>query len=284
MKKYVIYSALVGAYDAVFQPEVVDEEFDFVLFTNEIKEDKVGVWSICPIPYQNQDTTRMARYVKTHPESLLNGYEASVWIDMNVRIRTKYIYNRVRQLCKERVTVSSMCHHTYDCIYDEAFSVMHMRVERESVALKWCHRLRREHYPTHNGLCETNVLFRQHSKAVEALDALWWSCIDGYSRRDQLSFNYVLWKKGMPVHFLMGEKTCARNTEHFEVVAHRNRGHNFCNLGRNEGWLMRYCWKVPSKVDMVKKTYMRLYAMPMPSVWAFMLGQYYRVKYLLFKK
>ena len=49
MSKYVIYSALVGAYDTIFQPEVVDDRFDFVLFTNEVKEDHVGVWKIRPI-------------------------------------------------------------------------------------------------------------------------------------------------------------------------------------------------------------------------------------------
>lgn len=284
MNKIVIYSALVGAYDEVPQPEVVDDRFNFVLFTNEIKKDKVGVWKVCPIPYQNKDTTRVARYVKTHPEALLPDYEFSVWMDMNVIIKTNYLYERVMQLIKEGVEVSSMCHHTYNCIYDEAFSVMHMRVERESIVVKWCQHLRNEQYPIHNGLCETNVLFRQHDEIVRGFDELWWSCIDGNSRRDQLSFNYALWKMGIPVHYMMGEKTCTRNTKHFEVVVHKDRSHNFCNLGRNEGWLMRYCWKVPSKVDMVKKTYMRLYAMPMPLLWAFLLGQYYRVRYLLFKK
>lgn len=284
MNKYVIYSALVGAYDAVFQPEVVDERFDFVLFTNEVKEDRLGVWMVRPIPYQNQDTTRVARYVKTHPESLLPGYEASVWMDMNVRIKTGYLYERVAQLAQEGVPVSSMNHHTYDCIYDEAFSVMHLRIERESVVVRWCHRLCREQYPVHNGLCETNVLYRKHEEIVNAFDELWWSCIDCYSRRDQLSFNYALWKTGILCHYLMGEDTCARNTEHFEVVVHKNRSHNFCDLGKNEGWLMRYCWKVPSKKEEVKETYFRLYAKPMPVMRAFLLGQFYRVKYLLTKK
>lgn len=283
MNKYVVYSALVGAYDAVIQPEVIDDRFDFVLFTNEVKEDKVGVWSIRPIPYQNRDTTRVARFVKTHPEFLLPGYKASVWMDMNVRINSRYLYERVAQLDQEGVSVSSMCHHTRDCIYDEAFAVMHMRIEHESVVLKWCRRLRKENYPVHNGLCETNVLYRKHIEIVHGFDELWWSCIDGNSRRDQLSFNYALWKKKIPCNYLMGEGVCVRNTEHFEVMVHKDRSHNFCNLGRNEGWLMRYCWKVPSKVEMVKKIYFKLYAMHYPIVWAFVLGQFYRVKYFLVK-
>lgn len=285
MNRYVIYSALVGAYDAVPQPAVADDRFDFVLFTNGVKEDAVGVWQIRPIAYANADTTRVARYVKTHPETLLPEYEVSIWMDMNVLIKTNYIYERAIQLASEGVLVSSMHHPVWDCIYEEAFAVMYMRVERESVVLGWCPRLVKEGYPRHNGLCETNVLFRQHKKTeVADFDAFWWDCISAHSRRDQLSFNYALWKKRIPCHYMMGEKTSAKNSEHFEVVKHKDGNHNFCELANNEAWLMRYCWKVPSKLDMVKKMYMRIYAMPMSAVWAFLLGQYYRVQCLLFKK
>ncbi len=281
MSKYVIYSALVGAYDMIFQPEVVDDRFDFVLFTNELKEDHVGVWKIRPIVYQNADSTRVARYVKMHPEDLLPEYEVSVWIDMNIRIKTDYLYERAVLLKEKGVMVSSMCHPANDCIYNEAFSVMHMRMERESVVLRWCHKLFRERYPVHNGLCETNVLFRQHNETVRSVDQLWWLCVEGNSRRDQLSFNYVLWKKGVPCHFLMGDGMCARNSEHFEVVAHKDRLHNYCKLEKTEGWLMRYCWKVPQKKEMVQKMYYQIYATSMPKLWAFFWGQLFRMKYLM---
>lgn len=285
MNKFVIYSALVGAYDEVPQPAVVDERFDFVLFTNEIHNERIGVWQVRPIQYENRDTTRIARYVKTHPESLLPEYDISVWVDMNVLIKTNYLYERVVQLRSEGVKVSSMCHLGNDCIYEEAFSVMHMRVERESVILDWCPRLYKEKYPRHNGLCETNVLFRQHKMSeVAALDAFWWDCIREHSRRDQLSFNYSLWRKGIPCHYMMGERKNVRNTEHFGIIKHKNNQHNFCELGKNEGWLMRYCWKVPYKTEMVRNTYYKLYSMHFPKVWAFLLGQFYRVKYSLHKK
>lgn len=283
-KHYVIFSAMVGAYDQILQPLAVDDRFDFVLFTNEVADDKVGVWQIRPIEYQNEDNTRVCRYVKTHPEVLLPEYEASVWIDMNIIIKTQYFYNRVIQLLKDGVEVSGMCHPSRCCIYDEAFAVMHMQVEHESVVLKWCGRLRKENYPVHNGLCETGVLFRQHDKMTHDFDVYWWECIEGNSRRDQLSFNYVLWKKRIPCHYFFGEGKDVRNTEHLGIVKHKDDYHNFCSFGKFECWLIRYCWKVPAKTDMVKETYFRLYAMPLPMLWAFLLGQFYRVKYLLTKK
>ena len=275
---------MVGGYDQILQPLAVDDRFDFVLFTNEVADPKVGVWQIRPIEYQNEDSTRICRYVKTHPEVLLPEYAASVWIDMSVLIKTSYLYDCVVRLFEDGIEVSSMCHPSRDCIYDEAFAVMHMGLEHESVVLKWCGRLREDNYPVNNGLCETGVLFRKHSKTISEVDAYWWECIEGNSRRDQLSFNYVLWKKNVPCHYLLGEGKCVRNTEHFGLVRHKKDYHNFCNFGKYEGWLIRYCRKDPSKTDIVKKTYFRLYAMPIPQLWAFLLGQFYRAKYLLANK
>ena len=284
MNRYVIYSAMVGGYDQLLQPLAIDDRFDFVLFTNEVAEPTVGVWQIRPIEYQNEDNTRICRYVKTHPQDLLPEYEASVWMDMNVIIKTSYLYERVTRLLEDGIEVSSMCHPVRDCIYDEAFAVMHMMVEHESIVLKWCRRLRKENYPVNNGLCETNVMYRKHSERISDVDAYWWECIEGNSRRDQLSFNYVLWKKNVPCHYLLGEGKCVRNTKHFGIEKHRDTYHNVCGFGKHEGWLMRYCKKVPAKTDMVKKLYFRLYALPFPQLWTFLLGQFFRAKYLLTKK
>ena len=52
-KKYVIYTAMVGGYDEIMQPMVVDDRFDYILFSNDIKEDRVGVWQVLPIAYSN---------------------------------------------------------------------------------------------------------------------------------------------------------------------------------------------------------------------------------------
>ncbi|MBR5328436.1 MAG: hypothetical protein IKV31_07870 [Paludibacteraceae bacterium] len=46
-KKYAIYTAMVGGYDEIMQPTVIDDRFDYILFSNDIKEDRVGVWLFC---------------------------------------------------------------------------------------------------------------------------------------------------------------------------------------------------------------------------------------------
>ena len=43
MNKGVIYTSLVGSYDNVRQPLVIDERFDYLLFTDNVTTDMIGV-------------------------------------------------------------------------------------------------------------------------------------------------------------------------------------------------------------------------------------------------
>lgn len=277
-KRYVIYSAMVGAYDDILQPKVVDERFDYILFSNEIKEKRVGIWEVRPIIYHNDDNTRICRYVKTHSEELLKVYEVSVWMDSSIQILTSQFYQRVIELDEQKVLVAALWHPAFRCIYDEAFAVMHMRVEYEAVVVDWCHRLRKEKYPQNNGLCETGIVFRKHlDSKIEKMDALWWQCIEQYSRRDQLSFNYALWKCGVSVVYFLGEGGNVRESKDVCLTVHNDERHNICPLLKNEAWLMRHCWKHKEDTEKIEELYFILYGMPFPQLWIALAGQYYRL-------
>jgi len=277
-KRYVIYSAMVGAYDDILQPKVVDERFDYILFSNEIKEKQIGVWQVRPIAYHNEDNTRICRYVKTHPEELLKEYDVSVWIDSNIQIMTDYLYRRVIKLDEENVLVSALWHPARHCIYAEAFAVLQIRVEFEETIIKWCHKLRKEHYPRENGLSETGITYRKHrDNAVAHLDELWWKSIDNYSRRDQLSFTYAMWKCGIPNVDFIGEVD-VRQSEHFQLIVHKDVKHNHCPMKKNEAWLMHHLWVHPKDAKKIENLYFRLYAYPYPAFWIALAGQYFRIK------
>lgn len=280
-KKYVIYTAMVGGYDEIMQPQVVDDRFDYILFSNDIKEDRVGVWQVRPIAYTNPDNTRICRYVKTHPEELLPGYDASVWMDSNIRIMTSAVYERVIELYESGALIASMNHPLRDCIYDEAFEVMYIRYEREKVVVDWCHKLRKENYPKHNGLYETNVMFRKHNTSlISETNVMWWDCIEKYSKRDQLSFNYVLWKLGVKCECFLGKHKCVHNSTDFSYIEHQNIGKKRY-MYSNDEWLLKYAYKKPYKKTIVKQRYEWCYAKCFPSLWIAIFGQYYRLKEIL---
>ena len=280
-KKYAIYTAMVGGYDEIMQPMVIDDRFDYILFSNDIKEDRVGVWQVRPIAYTNPDNTRICRYVKTHPEELLPGYDASVWMDSNIRIVTSSVYKRIIELYESDSLIASMNHPERDCIYDEAFKVMYIRYEQERIVVDWCHKLMKEKYPRHNGLYETNVMFRKHNTSLIAeTNVMWWDCIEKYSKRDQLSFNYVLWKLEVKCEYFLGKHKCVHNSTDFSYIEHQNIGKKIY-MYSNDEWLLKYAYKKPYKKAIVKQRYEWCYARCFPYLWISIFGHYYRLKEIL---
>ena len=54
--------------------------------------------------------------------------------------------------------------------------------------------------PKNYGLNETNILLRRHNvpQIIKLMDE-WWSYIEKYTKRDQLSLSYVLWKNDISI-------------------------------------------------------------------------------------
>ncbi len=232
-ERFVVYSALVGDYDEIQQPAVVDDRFDYILFCNTIEKKQVGVWQIRQIPYSNSDPTRICRYVKTHSEQLLEEYVASLWIDSNIQIKQPVVYNRFIELYEFGIPIATMQHPDRNCIYDEMVSVVAVQLETEQTILQWGKLLRHERYPRNNGLFETNVFYRRHTQQVALMNALWWQCVDKYSKRDQLSCNYVLWKLQIQSELFLPKNQCARNSECFRYYAHKHKtGRYIANTGK----------------------------------------------------
>lgn len=286
-KRFVIYTAIVGNYDEIKQPRVVDERFDYILFSNCLADNRIGVWKICPIPYVNPVQTKVARWVKTHPEELLREYDVSLWIDSNILITEQFVYNRVIQLYNDGILVSTMKHFQRNCAYEEMFEILRCGFEQESVILKWGHYLRKQGYPQNNGLCETGVFYRRHANDnVSRFDSLWWQCIEKYSRRDQCSVNYALWKMQMNWTFFLPNEGSVYNSSCFLHSEHgtRERVPQRLFWNRFEAWLIRYCYKCPQQQNRIERLYFILYGLPFPSIGAFFMGQYYRIRYHLLKR
>lgn len=276
MKKYVIYSAMVGGYDDILQP-IVDERFDYVLFSDCIPEGKNGVWQIRPIDYTNPDKIKTCRYIKTHPESLLPEYEASLWLDANISIVGEAIYDRFIELVEKDVLIASVKHLAYDCVYDEMFSVLDFRYESEDVVVRWGHELRKRNFPRHNGMFETGLLFRRHSSMiVKELDERWWEYIENYSKRDQLSFTVALSEVNVSCACFLPEGKTVRDVAGLKFVKHVNEHLKF-SQNEKPAWLMHHYYKHHEDRDKVFDLYYWIYGRHLRHFWARVIGQYYRI-------
>lgn len=220
----VIYTAIVGGYDEIEQPSAIDENFDYIIFSNDYQESRVGVWEIRKIPYENKDKTRVARWVKTHSHLLLQEYQYSVWIDSNISIMQNGAYHLFDELYEKGVLVSSFCHPLRDCIYDECLEIGLRNKDSFSVMNPYIRYLKCNHFSRHQGLCETNCVYRAHQNPrVIHFCTEWWNIIDTYSKRDQLSFNFLLQECGINFEYLLGIDHCSRNHPFFRLTPHTHR-------------------------------------------------------------
>lgn len=229
MNKKAIYTCLVGNYDELRQPLVVDESYDYICFSNDIKEKKVGVWQIRPIPFEHKDKARLSRYVKLLPHRVLQDYEWSLWMDANIQITGAEFYSIVDSKISEGGLIYQVnhCHPPCDCTYDEIkFAYLGNRAGLREAFRQYWH-LKRDGFPKHWGLFENNCILRQHNKAqAREISEEWWKEYMSHTKRDQFNLMYVYWKNNLKPSLLLPPDNDTRNVDYLQWNSHAVKPQN----------------------------------------------------------
>lgn len=223
--KFVVYTVMVGKYGCIHQPLAVDERFDYILFSNDYVENKIGVWTIRPIPQVvENDDKRLSRFPKTHPETLLAEYKASLYIDANIQIADQWVYERFIECFKKEYDTAGvqLVLTGRDCVYRHSYDMCAMRAEHDYNAIKQCNVMMKNGFPEHFGLNENNIIFRTHNKKMKLIDEEWWWWITHYSYRDQFSYMYCFWKHNIDRNLFLPAGEDSHNSEHF-IFHHHNK-------------------------------------------------------------
>lgn len=265
MKDFVVYTVLTGGYDNITQPLVVDDRFDYILFTDVVTSPKIGVWEVRAIKYQDKDFVRVSRYPKINIDKVLPEYKASLYHDANIQIKTQLVYDRIIELYNEGVDWAGMNHPFHDCLYDELWLVTRKGFERDMVTFCLGHKLRKECFPQHIGFYENSIIFRINSPLVKEIDEMWWSYVKTLSRRDQLSLRYILWKNSYTLKYIFPSNQSTRNSPNFIYIPHDNSVNKRKVLKISIiGYIRQRIRDI--KGDKEKKTYFALYRCPFPKV------------------
>jgi hypothetical protein len=217
----VIYTSIVGGYDSLRQPGVVDESFDYICFSDDFKESRIGVWEIRAIPCDLKDGGRRSRYAKILPHTVLSEYDISVWMDANITVKDRRFYDAVDAAIASGALIAQVPHPYRDCVYEEAaWCYKDTRISL-SEALRQIRHLASEGFPRHFGMFENNLIFRRHNDPkVIRISEEWWKEYETYSARDQLSLMPVYHREGFMPELLLGEGVNTRNTDLLEVEKH----------------------------------------------------------------
>lgn len=192
--KNVVYTIIIGNYDDLKEPEIVSRDFDYICLTD--RDDLTSpIWKfIKVICNRKKPPKRCAARLITYPFDYLKDYELSVRINGNMSICCD-ISDFVRRTLPADKSIAIMRNPKSDCVYIAAQNVIRAKKDNPEIVNKQMEKYRREGYPEHNGLLSSQVLIRRHDdKNLRKHCRLWLREINRHSQRDQLSFNYTLWK------------------------------------------------------------------------------------------
>ncbi len=202
--KKVVYTAIFGEYDGLKNPEYINEDWDYICFTDNrnIKSDVYIVKYVDPI---FEESVRNARMIKILPHLFLIGYDYSLWIDGSVRLRGRNINNLIKEMSHKNNYIFLHEHIKRDCAYDEGMACILSAKDEEYDILPQMKFYKSLMYPDKNGLVETAEILRAHNDPrVITLNKEWWSNLSQHSFRDQLSFNYACWKNDVRYGKMLG--------------------------------------------------------------------------------
>lgn len=194
MEKICVYTCITGNYDDLQEIKNKEPEIDYYCFTNN-KNIKSNTWNVVYIEDNNLDNTRLARKIKVLGHPLISeNYDISIWVDGF--ISEMHINDFIHNECQlDKYDFICFKHSKRNCIYEEAKECINQGKDDPELIKKEIEFLKKENYPKNNGLIESTVLIRKHNiESVKNTMSIWFDMILNYSKRDQLSLNYAIYK------------------------------------------------------------------------------------------
>ncbi|MBI9020706.1 MAG: DUF616 domain-containing protein [Verrucomicrobia bacterium] len=221
--KVVCYTVLVGGYDTLRDPSYLSENWDYVCFTNQPLK-TCSVWKARPLKKViDADAIRTCRWHKMHTHLLFPEYELSIYIDANVQITGPHLESRLNQFITDNTLLALPPHPQRTCVYDEVDECIQTHRDCAVRIRNMEQLLKAENFPRQAGLFENNLIFRAHNHpGIVRLNVAWWDLIITYSRRDQLSLTYLLWKHRIDAEFIVSAGRTIRDYPGYRYRLHKH--------------------------------------------------------------
>jgi O-antigen biosynthesis protein len=219
-RRIVLYTAIFGEYDNLLLPEHIDPTIDYVCFTDRPRND-YGVWQMRAAPYYHPDPTRIARWVKTHPNELFPDHDVAIWLDANIILKGD-IHRYIGLVGAQDAHLGLIAHPHRACFYDEAEACKRLNKDSAKLIDRQIEHYRKAGLPLKQPLFETGFMVVPLKKR-ETSDALhlWWQQIERYSRRDQLGLAWVIYRcSDLSIIPLLPQGASVRHHEDFLYFRH----------------------------------------------------------------
>lgn len=211
--KYVVYTCIIGKYDTLNEINQKQDGVDYICFTDDSNL-KSNTWDIRMLPDLPQGLTNVKkqRYIKIMAHKVLADYDASIWVDGNVSILGDAL-TFLEQYHKGVIT--TLRHPKVECLYTEGKNCMGFK-DNPFILTKQLMKYKKEGMPLDYGMIESKLIIRNHNDkhCIELMET-WWGEVYMFSHRDQVSFNYALWKVQGDVNLINKNEI---NDKYFKLI------------------------------------------------------------------
>lgn len=215
MKKTCIYTCITGTYDKL-KKIVKEKNIDYYCFTNN-KNIKSNNWNVIYIENEELDDVRLARKIKILGHPILKKYKITIWVDGS--IEPKKMKEYLSKECNlKKYSYIGILHHSRNCIYDEAKACKEAKKDKIATINKQMNYYKKMKFPKNFGLHDTCIIIRKNNdKLVDETMKIWFENIMNFSRRDQLSQMWSVYKTGLEVQSLDIKKY---DNKYFKLTNH----------------------------------------------------------------
>lgn len=201
----VIFSCNTGGYDEPVPAPSLPFVDRFVMFSDRPDVVWPG-WEVLPTqsPAQVKHLRLISKWHKFFGARLFPDATVAVWLDGNTR-PTRRLRSLIAEFTASGARLGVAVHPQRQDLQSEAhacerlgkFADGEAALARDQLA-----RYARLGMPSDARLLATALMMFRHASDPELQEAmaLWWDEVSHYSRRDQLSLPYALWRSGLPVH------------------------------------------------------------------------------------
>lgn len=197
----VVYACASLDYDQIFSPVAPTPGVDFLLFADR-RPRFVRGWQWRPMPeaVRGMSQTLANRYAKFFPQAVLPEAGCSVYLDANILVLGD-LTPLIGEFLASGADIGLFPHRERSTLAEEfEFCRQVGKIPPSDVekGLAQLRRYREAGLPPDPSFTENAIIFRRHGSPLlaEAID-LWWSELQTYTQRDQLSLPYVLYRTGL---------------------------------------------------------------------------------------
>ena len=220
MEKVCVYTCITGDYDNLKEVIVKEDNIDYICFTNN-KEISSSTWKIIYIEDEKLSNHYLSRKLKMigHPYIEKN-YDLSIWIDASIMFK-KSVNEFLSEYFDLTKDLLAACKHSSrNSIREEAAACIKYKKDSEDLINNLLQFYKKEKFLDNLGLLEMTLIVKRHNNSlVKKTMKLWFDMLLKYSKRDQLSFMYCLYKTNLPFKVIPIE---VWNNDYLEFSPHNS--------------------------------------------------------------